>query len=200
MTGSRSSHAKSGVEGSGEGAVPPIDTNAPLQNRDELPGDSIEPGSGFARRGNHGHFQIEAVPFMLATKSPIFLPSGLEVEKFLHLRLHGAIHPDKRRPGAFETFARQFLRRIDAEFAAGGDFAGGLPALSADRQALGKTVFKFGQNVFKARPTWRKKTQSPPNRRNVIRRLRRRVSYLFATARLPSRKFCRTRRANGDRG
>ena len=30
------------------------------------------------------------------------------------------------RPGAFETFAWQFLRRVNAEFAAAGDFAGGV--------------------------------------------------------------------------
>jgi hypothetical protein len=44
-------------------------------------------------------------------------------EKFL--RLHAFVHLDERRPGAFETFARQFLRRINAEFAADGDLAGG---------------------------------------------------------------------------
>ena len=30
---------------------------------------------------------------------------------------------DERRPGAFETFTPNYLRRVDAEFAAGGDFA-----------------------------------------------------------------------------
>jgi len=33
---------------------------------------------------------------------------------------------DERRPRAFEAFAGQFLRRINAEFAAAGDFAGGV--------------------------------------------------------------------------
>ena len=47
-------------------------------------------------------------------------------EKFFHLRLHVFIHLDERRPGAFETFAGEFLRRVDAEFAAAGDFAGGV--------------------------------------------------------------------------
>jgi len=37
----------------------------------------------------------------------------------------GFAHFDQRRPGAFETFARQFLRRANAGFAADGDFAGG---------------------------------------------------------------------------
>ena len=44
-------------------------------------------------------------------------PDDLSVHRFFHL--------DKRRPGAFETFARQFVRRVEAEFAADGDFAGG---------------------------------------------------------------------------
>ncbi len=39
---------------------------------------------------------------------------------------HDFIHLDERRPGAFETFARNFLRCVDAEFAAAGDFAGGV--------------------------------------------------------------------------
>src|SRR2546425_13131131 len=45
---------------------------------------------------------------------------------FLHFRLHRGIHLDERWPGAFEAFARQFLRRVNAEFAAAGDFAGGV--------------------------------------------------------------------------
>src|SRR5262245_43541776 len=45
-------------------------------------------------------------------------------EQFLHFRLHAFINLDERRPGAFETFAREFLRRVNAEFAADGDFAG----------------------------------------------------------------------------
>ena len=47
-------------------------------------------------------------------------------EKLFHLRLHRRIHLDERRPGAFETFAGNFLRRINAEFAATGDFARGV--------------------------------------------------------------------------
>jgi len=47
-------------------------------------------------------------------------------KKFLHLRLHRSIHLDERRPGAFEAFAGVFLSRINAEFAAAGDFAGGV--------------------------------------------------------------------------
>ena len=45
-------------------------------------------------------------------------------EKLFHLRLHRFIHANQRRPGAFETFARNFLRRVNAELAADGDFAG----------------------------------------------------------------------------
>jgi len=36
------------------------------------------------------------------------------------------IHFNQRRPGAFEAFAGNFLRRVYAEFAADGDFAGGV--------------------------------------------------------------------------
>ncbi len=49
-----------------------------------------------------------------------------QVPKSFHFRLHRGIHLDERRPGAFETFARDFLRRVDAEFAAAGDFARGV--------------------------------------------------------------------------
>lgn len=35
-------------------------------------------------------------------------------KKLFHLRLHAFIHLDERRPFAFETFARNFLRRADA--------------------------------------------------------------------------------------
>jgi hypothetical protein len=34
---------------------------------------------------------------------------------------HRRIHLDQRRPGALETFDENFLRRINAEFAAAGD-------------------------------------------------------------------------------
>ena len=46
--------------------------------------------------------------------------------ELFHLRLHRGIHLDQRRPGAFEAFAGNFLRRINAKFAAAGDFAGGV--------------------------------------------------------------------------
>ena len=36
------------------------------------------------------------------------------------------VHLDERRPGALEVFAGEFLRRINAEFAADGDFAPGV--------------------------------------------------------------------------
>jgi hypothetical protein len=50
----------------------------------------------------------------------------LPVEKFFHPRLHGSIHLDERRPGAFKAFAGKFLGCVNAEFAADGDFAGGV--------------------------------------------------------------------------
>ena len=49
-----------------------------------------------------------------------------EPKQLLHLRLHRRVHLDEWRPGAFEAFALQFLRRINAEFAAAGDFTGGV--------------------------------------------------------------------------
>ena len=50
----------------------------------------------------------------------------LEREKLVDPHLHAFIHHDERWPGAFETFTRNFLRRINAEFAAARDFAGGM--------------------------------------------------------------------------
>ena len=47
-------------------------------------------------------------------------------EHCIYFLSHGFIHLDQRRPGAFEAFARNFLRRVNAEFAAAGDFAGGV--------------------------------------------------------------------------
>src|SRR5665213_4439401 len=44
------------------------------------------------------------------------------VKKSSHLRLHRFIHFTKRRPFALETFARQFLCRVDAHFCADGEF------------------------------------------------------------------------------
>jgi len=43
-----------------------------------------------------------------------------------HLRLHHFIHLDERRPGAFETFARNLLRRVDAGLAAAVGFDRGV--------------------------------------------------------------------------
>ena len=39
----------------------------------------------------------------------------LRVEKFFHLRLHRFVHFDQRWPRAFETFAGNFLRRVNAQ-------------------------------------------------------------------------------------
>ena len=47
----------------------------------------------------------------------------LLAKELFHSRLHAFIHLDERRPGAFETFARQFLRRVETLFAPDGDFA-----------------------------------------------------------------------------
>ena len=47
----------------------------------------------------------------------------LLIQEFFHLRLHRFIHLDQRWPGAFETFAGNFLRRVNAQLAAAGDFA-----------------------------------------------------------------------------
>ncbi len=47
----------------------------------------------------------------------------LRGKKFFDLCLHLGIHFDERRPRAFETFAGQFFRRVDTQFAADGDFA-----------------------------------------------------------------------------
>src|SRR5262245_26311654 len=55
-----------------------------------------------------------------------FTISFSEFEKLLHLRLHAFIHLDQWRPRAFEAFAGEFFRRINAQFAADGDFAGGV--------------------------------------------------------------------------
>ena len=48
------------------------------------------------------------------------------VKSFSTLSFHRRIHLDQRQPWAFEAFARQFLRRVNAEFAVAGDFAGGV--------------------------------------------------------------------------
>ena len=50
----------------------------------------------------------------------------VSTKKLFHLRLHRRIHLDERRLGALEVFAGEFLRRVNAEFAAAGDFAGGV--------------------------------------------------------------------------
>ncbi len=57
-------------------------------------------------------------------------------KKLFHLRLHRGIHLDERRPGAFEAFAGEFLRRVEAEFAAAGDFT--RRVVEHVRQALGE--------------------------------------------------------------
>src|SRR5205809_1035410 len=49
--------------------------------------------------------------------------SCVSTEKPFHFRLHGLIHLDQRWPGAFESFAGEFFCRVNAEFAADGDFA-----------------------------------------------------------------------------
>ena len=48
----------------------------------------------------------------------------LEPRVYSHSRC--SIHLDERRPGAFAAFAGEFLRRVEAEFAAAGDFVGGV--------------------------------------------------------------------------
>ena len=64
-------------------------------------------------------------PFSLKPTHPPSLRSVAEgvgcirFEKFLHLRLHRSIHLDEQWRGAFEAFAGQFLRRVNAEFAGG---------------------------------------------------------------------------------
>ena len=44
----------------------------------------------------------------------------------IHLSRYGGIHFDERRPWPFEAFPGQFSRRIDAEFGADSDLAGGV--------------------------------------------------------------------------
>ena len=46
------------------------------------------------------------------------------LEPGINFLFHRLIHLDERRPGAFETFAGNFLRRVKTHFAAAGDFAG----------------------------------------------------------------------------
>ena len=48
------------------------------------------------------------------------------LEPGINFLFHRLIHLDERRPGAFETFAGNFLRRVKTHFAANGDFAGGV--------------------------------------------------------------------------
>jgi len=55
-------------------------------------------------------------------------------KKLFHLRLHRRFHLDERRPGAFEAFAGELIRRVNAQLAADGDFAaGGIDGVSAVR-------------------------------------------------------------------
>lgn len=48
-------------------------------------------------------------------------------EQFLHLNLRAFIHLDEWRPGAFETFAGEFLRRVNAELVTDGAFVELIP-------------------------------------------------------------------------
>ena len=48
------------------------------------------------------------------------------IEQRINFLSHIFIHLDERRPGAFEAFARNLLRGVDAEFAAHRDLARGV--------------------------------------------------------------------------
>ena len=63
-------------------------------------------------------------------------------DHFARLRLHAFIHLDERRPGAFETFAGNFLRRVNAQLAAAGDFA---------RRVVEHVGRAFGENAVALR-------------------------------------------------
>src|SRR5882724_338136 len=64
----------------------------------------------------------------LASRSVISLwnARGNSAVERINFRLRGGLHLDERRPGAFEAFAGNFLRRVYAEFGADGDFARGV--------------------------------------------------------------------------
>ena len=61
--------------------------------------------------------------------------SASSSEERVNFPAHSFFHLDQRWPGAFEAFAGEFLRRVNAEFAAAGDFAAwpGTPAESRVR-------------------------------------------------------------------
>ena len=63
--------------------------------------------------------------FVSRTRNGFDIPCS-RAEEFSQLRIHRAIHLDELRPGAFETFAGESLRSINAELAAKGDSAGGV--------------------------------------------------------------------------
>jgi len=50
----------------------------------------------------------------------------MELKKLFVRIFYRFIHLDQRRPGAIETFSGQFLRRVNFETAAAGDFDGGV--------------------------------------------------------------------------
>ncbi len=54
-----------------------------------------------------------ALFFILAFAAAKLAPK--EMRAIVHLCLHRSIHLDERRPGAFEPFAWEFLRRVEAE-------------------------------------------------------------------------------------
>ena len=64
------------------------------------------------------------------------------IKELFHLRLHAFIHLDERRPGAFETFTGNFLRRVNAQLAADGDFA---------RRVVEHVGRTFGENAVALR-------------------------------------------------
>ena len=65
-----------------------------------------------------------AFAFALARRVISF--SQFSSEQRVHFLPHVFIHANQRRPRAFEAFARNFLRRVNAGFAAAGDFTGGV--------------------------------------------------------------------------
>ena len=87
-------------------------------------------------------------------------------KELFHLRLHHGIHLDERRPGAFETFARQFLRRINAEFAAAGPAGAGLVAWSStsdgSRDCGMKMLSRCGSVLAQRRIPTRRDLETPP--------------------------------------
>ena len=92
-------------------------------------GDNDECGVD-CRALEHGHAGPFEPPAVLVQKglrgiAPVSC-RNYRLNSAVNLPAHGFIHFDKRWPGALETFAGKFLRRIYGEFAAAGDFAGGV--------------------------------------------------------------------------